>query len=211
MQNPAASTAKLPPSKAAFKTLCMFRGLVGLARIGHLPNSLQQEWGMAALKYNRKNTHKTRPLQPSPACKFGQLTLQTSSCCPVAKPGCSEKTDWDRSVGTHKTLLRHPEIYWVNELHQDMWLRYRSPFKRLNWCCVNKQTVKEMAETLFPSHLFPLLLLLPLSHFWASVPSPKVLKQQSSKVLWGGSMLGSIFSRYMIAHSREKGGWRQEL
>lgn len=173
-------------------------------------SSKSEEWQRWSTT-GKTHTHKARSLQPSPACKFGQLTLQTSSRCPVPTPGCSEKTDWDRSVGTHKTLFRHPEIYWVNELHQDMGLRYWSPFKRLNRCRVNKQTVKEMAETLFPSHLFPLLLLFPLSHFWASVLSPKVLKQQSSKVLWRRSMLGSIFSQYMIAHSREKGGWRQEL
>lgn len=53
-------------------------------------------------------------------------------------------------MGTHKTLLRHP-------LHQDMGLSYWSPFKRLNWCRVNKQTVKEMAEILIPFHLFCLL------------------------------------------------------
>lgn len=147
------------------------------------------------------HTHKAGSLQPNPACKFGQLTLQMSSHCPVAKSGCSEKTDWDRSVGTHKTLLRHP-------LHQDMGLSYWSPFKRLNWCRVNKQTVKEMAEILIPFHLFCLLLFFPLPQFWASVPSSEVLKQQSSKDRWSGSMLESIFSRYMIACSREEGGGR---
>ena len=43
-------------------------------------------------------------------------------------------------MGIYKTLLRHLEIYWVNELHQDMGLSFWSPFKRLNWCRVNKQT-----------------------------------------------------------------------
>lgn len=147
------------------------------------------------------HTHKARSRQPSPACKFGQLTLQMSSRCPVAKSGCSEKTDWDRSVGTHKTLLRHP-------LHQDVGLSYWPPFKRLNWCRVNKQIVKEVAEILIPFHLFRLLLFFPLPQFWASVPSPEVLKQQSSKDRWSGSMLGSIFSRYPIACSREKGEGR---
>lgn len=104
-----------------------------------------------------------------------------SSCHPAAKTHCSEKTDWDRSVGTHKALLRHPEIYWVNELHQDLGLSYWSPFKRLNWCHVNKQTVKEMAETFFPFHLFPLLLLLPLLHLWALVTSPRVYSSTATR------------------------------
>lgn len=144
------------------------------------------------------HTHKARSLQPSPACKFGQLTLQTSSRCPVAKSGCSEKTDWDRSVGKHKTLLRHP-------LHQDTGLSYWSPFKRLNRCRVNKQTVKETAEILIPFRLFRLLLFFPLPQLWALVPSPEVLKQQNSKDRCWGSMLRSVFSRYMIACSREEG------
>lgn len=67
-------------------------------------------------------------------------------------------------MGTHKTLLKHPEIYRVNELHQDMGLSYWSPFKRLNWCRVNKQTVKEMAENPFP---FPSL---PFAAAFSSVP-----------------------------------------
>lgn len=132
-----------------------------------------------------KHRYKARALQLRPACKHGQLTLQMSSCCPLAKTGCCEKTDWDRSVGTYKTPLRHLEIYQVNELHQDMGLSYWSPFKRLNWCCVNKRTVKEKAEILFPFHLFPLLLFLsPLPPFWALVPSPKFLKRHSSKDCW---------------------------
>uniref|UniRef100_A0A8C3JYV1 Uncharacterized protein n=1 Tax=Calidris pygmaea TaxID=425635 RepID=A0A8C3JYV1_9CHAR len=40
-----------------------------------------------------------------------------------------------------------------------MGLSYWPPFKRLNWCRVNKQTVKETAEILFPFHLFPSLFL----------------------------------------------------
>lgn len=129
--------------------------------------------------------------------------LQTSSHCPVAKSGCSEKTDWDRSVGTHKTLLRQP-------LHQDMGLSYQSPFKRLNWCRVNKQTVKEMAEVLIPFYLFPLLLVFPLPQFWALVASPGVLKQQSSKDCWSGPMLGSIFSRYDCLFQGGGGGRQVE-
>lgn len=163
---------------------------------GEQQHSRQQERQTAGT-----HRHKARSLQPSPACKFGQLTLQMSSRCPVAKSGCSEKTDWDRSVGKHKTLLRHP-------LHQGTGLSYWSPFKRLNRCRVSKQTVKEMAEILIPFHLFRLLLFFPLPQLRASVPSPEVLKQQSSKDRCPGSMLGSIFSRYTIACSREEGEGR---
>lgn len=149
------------------------------------------------------HTHKARSLQPSPACKFGQLTLQMSSHCPVAKSGCSEKTNWDRSVGTHKTLLRHP-------LHQDMGLSYWSPFKRLNWCRVNKQTVKEMAEILIPFHLFRLLQFFPLPQFWASVPNPEVLKAaEQQRSLVGINARVNFLSIHDCLF--QGGGGRQEL
>lgn len=61
MQNRAASTAKLPPSKAAFKTHCMFKGLAGFARFGHFPNTLQQERGMAYWSTIGKHTRKQGP------------------------------------------------------------------------------------------------------------------------------------------------------
>lgn len=79
MQNPAASTAKLPPSKAAFTTLHVQRAY--RARFGHLPNALQQDWEQQHWSTIGKHTHKQGPCSQVQPVNLGSWHYR---CLPVA-------------------------------------------------------------------------------------------------------------------------------
>lgn len=78
--------AKLPPSKATFKTFCIFKGLVGFAHVGHLPKGLQ--WvGNGSTQESRKDKHQehTRTRQ-GPCSQVQPVNLGSwhYRCLPVA-------------------------------------------------------------------------------------------------------------------------------